>query len=291
MTPLEIAQEYFDAWNQRDATAVLATLGSEGTYADPMTKGPIRGTALASYINGLVAAFPDLSFEIASVGLAAPDLVAAQWIMRGTNTGSMMGLPPTGRRIEVPGADFIRVSGDSIASVQGYFDSRAVPDQIGLQVVVQPHAVGPFSFGTAVRAWAGASAQPGAFSITTIQARTEEESREVAERSRQIATEMLSLPGFLGFVGVTLGDRMMTITAWADAESPRQVMSRGHHGDAVQQFFGGGLGGGGFTSVFVPGRINTMWVRCGSCQRMANHATSHGLCTCGEALPEPIPYW
>jgi predicted ester cyclase len=47
-------------------------------------------------VNGLWAAFPDLSFEVASAGEAGPGLVAAQWIMRGTNLGSMMGLPPTG---------------------------------------------------------------------------------------------------------------------------------------------------------------------------------------------------
>ena len=61
-------------------------------------------------MQGLFAAFPDISFSIASAGLAAPDFVAAQWIMRGTNSGSMMGLPPTGKPIELHGADFIRVA-------------------------------------------------------------------------------------------------------------------------------------------------------------------------------------
>src|SRR5262245_834797 len=132
MTPLEIAQQYFDGWNRHDTAAVLATLGDEGTYADPMTGGPLRGAALAGYMTVLYEAFPDTSFEVVSAGLAAPDLVAAQWIMRGTHTGPMMGVPPTGKRIEVAGADFIRVSGDRIASVQGYFDSKAIPDQLGL---------------------------------------------------------------------------------------------------------------------------------------------------------------
>ena len=132
MTPLEIAQRYFDGWNTHDTAAVLATLGDRGTYSDPMTGGPLRGEALAGYMNALYEGFPDTSFVLVSAGLAAPDLVAAQWIMRGTNTGSMMGLPPTGKPIVVAGADFIRVSGDRIASVQGYFDSKAIPDQLGL---------------------------------------------------------------------------------------------------------------------------------------------------------------
>jgi predicted ester cyclase len=52
----------------------------------PAAVGRLRGDALAGYMNGLWAAFPDLSFEISSAGVAGPDLVAAQWIMRGTNT-------------------------------------------------------------------------------------------------------------------------------------------------------------------------------------------------------------
>ena len=125
-------------WNRRDPAAVLATMASNGTYADPTTGGALSGDAFAGYMKGLFSAFPDVAFEIASVGLAAPDLVAAQWIMRGTNTGSMMGLPPTGKRVEVKGADFIRVTGDKIRSVDGYFDSGETPKQLGLQVIVQP---------------------------------------------------------------------------------------------------------------------------------------------------------
>jgi heme-degrading monooxygenase HmoA len=157
--------------------------------------------------------------------------------------------------------------------------------------VVQPKAIGPFTFGTAVRAWGGASGKPGAFSITALHARSPEDQKGVSEQSRQIATEMLSMKGFLGFVGVTVGDRMLTISAWEDAEAPRQVMRGGRHAEAMKQFFGTELGGGGYTSVLVPERINTMWVRCPACQKMADHATRRGVCTCGAALPEPIPYW
>ena len=151
MNPLEIAQQYFDAWNRRDADAVLATFAADGTYCDPANGGRLRGEALKGYMAVLWAAFPDLSFEIASAGAAGPDLVAAQWIMHGTNTGSMMGLPPTGKAVTVQGADFIRVAGGKIQSVDGYFDSRAVPDQLGLQVLVQPKQLGPFSFGNSTR--------------------------------------------------------------------------------------------------------------------------------------------
>ena len=287
----ECVQKYFDGWNRRDADAVLATFAAEGTYCDPASGGRLRGEALAGYMQGLWAAFPDLSFEIASAGVAGPDLVAAQWIMHGTNSGSMMGLPPTGKAVTVSGADFIRVAGGKIKTVDGYFDSRAVPDQLGLQVLVQPKEIGPFAFGNATRGWGGKNIKPGAFSITVLEARSPEETRFVEQQSAPIVGEMMSMNGFLGWVGVTVGSRMMTISAWESAKDPRQLLAGGTHAGAMKKFFGTELAAGGFTSVWVPDRINTRWVRCGSCQRMADHERSAGTCSCGKKLPDPLPYW
>ena len=89
----------------------------------------------------------------------------------------LRGNPPTGGTVALPGADFIAVEGDKIRSVQGYFDRRAFVEQLGLQVIVQPRSVGPFSFGSSVRAQSGKRTKPGAFSLTWIQVRSEEEAR------------------------------------------------------------------------------------------------------------------
>jgi steroid delta-isomerase-like uncharacterized protein len=291
MEALEKSLQYFDAWNRRDADAVLATFAADGTYCDPTSGGRLRGEAFKAYMNGLWAAFPDLSFEIASKGLAAENLVAAQWIMRGTNTGSMMGLPPTGKSVMVAGADFIRVAGGQIQTVDGYFDSRAVPEQLGLQVLVQPKEVGPFAFGNASRASNGKNIRPGAFSITVLESRSPEEARVVEQHSAPIVGAMMSMNGFLSWVGVTVGSRMMTISAWEDAKNPRQLLAGGAHADAMKKFFGTELASGGFTSVWVPDRINTRWVRCVSCARMMDHERSARTCSCGATLPEPLSYW
>jgi steroid delta-isomerase-like uncharacterized protein len=291
MEALECAQKYFDAWNHRDADAVLATFSADGTYSDPVSGGRLQGEALKGYMQGLWAAFPDLSFEVASKGLAGENLVAAQWIMRGTNSGSMMGLPPTGKPVTVSGADFIQVAGGKIQTVDGYFDSRAVPEQLGLQVLVQPKELGPFVFGNSTRSWSGKNVKPGAFSVTVLEARSPEEIQAVTQQSAGIVEEMLAMNGFLGFVGVTVGQRMMTISAWENAKDPRQLLAGGSHADAMKKFFGTELAAGGFTSVWVPDRINARWVRCGSCHRMADHERSAGACSCGAKLRDPLPYW
>lgn len=290
-TALDLAHKYFAGWNRRDAGGVLATMEPGGTYSDPQTGGLLSGRLFHEYMDRLFASFPDVSFEIASEGLVAPDLVAAQWIMRGTNTGSMMGLPPTGKSVVLHGADFIRVGDSGIRSVNGYFDTRAIPEQLGLQVLVQPRALGPFTFGRATRASAGSAAKPGAFSITALRARDSADEAAVAEQSRRIANEMLGMNGFIGLLTAVCGERMLTISAWEHPDDPRQLMKGGEHATAMKQFFGKELGDGGYTAVFVPERINTMWVRCQECQKMVDVAAKQGACICGATLPQPLAYW
>jgi steroid delta-isomerase-like uncharacterized protein len=210
----KVVQDYFGAWNRHDAEAIIATFAEGGTYSDPSAGKGLEGNAIAAYAEGLWATFPDLSFEIISVGHMGADMVAAQWLMRGTNTGPLQNLPPTGRTVEVPGADFIVVQGDQLRSVQGYFDSKAVSDQLGLMVLVQPHAVGPFSFGTSVSVQTGKTCKPGAFSITKLETRSEDEAQQIRQLTRQISTEMLQMPGFISLVTMVVSRRMMTVAAW-----------------------------------------------------------------------------
>lgn len=55
MKNLELAKAYFDAWNSRDADAIVETFCDSGTYTDPTTKGPLSGPAIGAYATGLWA--------------------------------------------------------------------------------------------------------------------------------------------------------------------------------------------------------------------------------------------
>ena len=98
MDAIDVARNYFDTWNSRDQAAIGATLADGGTYEDPASGGGLSGPALAQYSGGLLAAFPDLSFEIISIAAMGDGVVAAEWLMTGTNSGPFGGGPPTGNR-------------------------------------------------------------------------------------------------------------------------------------------------------------------------------------------------
>jgi steroid delta-isomerase-like uncharacterized protein len=290
MSSLQQAQRYFDAWNAQDAAAIVATFAPGGTYQDPTTPGPLTGEAIGHYATGLWAAFPDLCFEMTSVAPAGDGMVAAQWVMRGTNSGSMFGLPPSGKQVELPGADFVVVEDAGLCSVTGYFDSGALPRQLGLQIVVQPHQIGPFTFGTATSVQSGKQATPGAVSLTSLIMAEPAEEELVINYSRQVALEMLQMPGFVSFQGITVGRRMLTLSTWDSAEDPKLLLRGGTHKESMRHFYQDGHYLGGVTSVWQPVRV-TYSARCTTCGKMNRADAPITQCSCGAALSIPESTW
>jgi steroid delta-isomerase-like uncharacterized protein len=227
MEPIDVARDYFDAWNRRDPDAIVAAFADGGTCTDPLA-GTLAGPAIGAYAACLFAAFPDLAFDIVGAALAGDGVIAAQWLMPGTNTGPFRGAPATGRSAALPGAAFIAVAGNSVRSVEGYFDSAATPRQLGLQVIVRPAQIGPFSFGASTRVHSGKTTKPGAFGVTVLEARSDEEVQEVLSRSRAIATEVLRMDGFISVVLAMVGRRMLTVSAWERPEDIAQLRDSSH---------------------------------------------------------------
>ena len=60
-----------------------------------------------------IAAFPDLSFENEHM-IAEGDLVAAHNLMRGTQQGAFMGVPPSGKSFAVEASDVCRFTEDGL---------------------------------------------------------------------------------------------------------------------------------------------------------------------------------
>ena len=100
--------------------------------------------------------------------------------------------------------------------------------------------------------------------------------------------ELPKQEGFLGLLTATVGDRMITVSAWAGPDDPRRMMTSGVHKSAMPAFFRE-VSAGGWTSVWTPERINPHWIRCASCGQMEDSAKTQA-CRCGAALPK-TPSW
>jgi steroid delta-isomerase-like uncharacterized protein len=89
--------------------------------------GPEGAKAIVGTYRG---AFPDLQFNIDDQ-VAEGDKVVTRWTARGTNTGELMGMPPTGKKAVVTGMDISRMANGKIAETWGQFDALGMLQQIG----------------------------------------------------------------------------------------------------------------------------------------------------------------
>ena len=85
----------------------------------------VADTRLQEHIAFFEGAFPGYQL-VAKEMLAEGDSVVVDAAMRGTHTGELMGIPPTGRDVEVPFIIIYKVSGGKIV------DHTMVADQAGL---------------------------------------------------------------------------------------------------------------------------------------------------------------
>lgn len=77
------------------------------------------------------AAFPDLNITVEDV-IAKGDKVWAYTTMRGTNTGAMMGMPATGKKVEVKGFDIVRFVNGKAVEHWGLNDDLKMMMQLGM---------------------------------------------------------------------------------------------------------------------------------------------------------------
>lgn len=91
-------------------------------------RGPEGPRAVAQYYRG---AFPDIQYTIEDQ-IAEGDKVVTRWTARGTNNGSLMGMPATGKTALVTGIETDRLENGKIAESWVNFDAMTMLVQLGL---------------------------------------------------------------------------------------------------------------------------------------------------------------
>jgi steroid delta-isomerase-like uncharacterized protein len=84
------------------------------------------------------AAFPDLRFEPKQF-FTNGDTVAVYYRVTGTHTGEFMGIPATGKSVDVNGVDIVRFGDDGLGREHwGVFDAMSMMQQLGVVPAGQP---------------------------------------------------------------------------------------------------------------------------------------------------------
>jgi predicted ester cyclase len=99
-----------EVYDQRKLEVVDEIFASDFTLHDPDLPGGARGPeGIKRIVETFVDAFPDLQITLDDE-LSSGDKVVTRWTSRGTHQGELMGIAPTGRRIEVTAVGIWRVA-------------------------------------------------------------------------------------------------------------------------------------------------------------------------------------
>jgi steroid delta-isomerase-like uncharacterized protein len=126
----KIVRRYQEIYNSNDLDA-LGEVVSEDLLTPRIMPGIPTGIEGAKSAHRLMlAGFPDYQTVIEDL-FAEGDKVAARITMSGTNTGSFMGIPATGKRVSFTGIYIARIAGGKIVEHWGEEDSVSLLQQLG----------------------------------------------------------------------------------------------------------------------------------------------------------------
>lgn len=120
------------AFSAKNMEALLACYADDMLQYEPFIEEPIAGMdALRRYYEGSFEYFPDETIEIGNL-ISIGKWAVGQWVCRGTQTGDFIGLPPTGRRFEVPECGVYEFREDGLVqNLWVYVDSGTIAKQLG----------------------------------------------------------------------------------------------------------------------------------------------------------------
>jgi steroid delta-isomerase-like uncharacterized protein len=124
-----IVKRHADAENRHDVEATIATFHRPRYEVNGQ---PSDGTeAVRELLQGLMNGFPDLHADIGKMR-HADDAVFGEGLITGTHDGEWAGIPPTGRRIEVPVVGIFEFDDDRLLCEKVYIDMATILTQIGV---------------------------------------------------------------------------------------------------------------------------------------------------------------
>jgi steroid delta-isomerase-like uncharacterized protein len=130
-------QRAFDGLFSRGELALADELVSADFLNHEAPPGAPRGPAgLRLLVTMLRTAFPDIHYKVEEL-LAEGDLVAARTILRGTQQGTFMGIPATGRSVMQEQIHILRFEDGKIVEHRAVRDDLGMLQQLG---VIPAHA-------------------------------------------------------------------------------------------------------------------------------------------------------
>ena len=129
---IQLLLESLEALNARDADRFMATIHEDVTWSLDATKDPISGPrALRTVVEAMIAAIPDMHYELVQILGAGNDHVVIRYVLRGTHGGDFMGIAPSQNKIEMHGCVVSEIKDGKRYRMWQYASGPGLLDQLG----------------------------------------------------------------------------------------------------------------------------------------------------------------
>lgn len=129
----DLARRFMEeAYNKGNVDFIDEVVASDYVAHDPNSPEGTGGGAdgAKQFVETYRSAFPDLRMTIEDL-IAEGDKVVVRWTARGTHQGELMGIPPSGNRVEVTGISVDRIEGGKFVEGWSSYDALGMMQQIG----------------------------------------------------------------------------------------------------------------------------------------------------------------
>lgn len=136
----KIASQYLEARNSADLDLLDDIYAPDVVVHDCSAPEDLRGLeALKTFYEASHAGFPDFQVRFDDV-LVSENYIIFRGTVEGTHTGTLRGIPPTGKHISFSCVAIDRIEGDKIVEEWVYFNVLDLLQQLGFSAPLPPAA-------------------------------------------------------------------------------------------------------------------------------------------------------
>lgn len=132
----KLAKEGYDLFTKGDLNKLAQHFSDNATMTSMSTGEVMKGrNNVIGFIGNFRTAFPDMTLDVKRQ-IACADEVVTEFVAKGTHKGVFMtpngDIPPTGRKVEVPLCEILKVKDGLFTDSHLYFDTLSLMTQLGV---------------------------------------------------------------------------------------------------------------------------------------------------------------
>ena len=125
-----VVRSVYAAINAGDLDALAALIAEELVEHDVVPGMPPTKAGVIQFFTSMRESFSSFTLTVHDM-IAEGDNVFTRTTMSGTNVGEFMGMPATGKDVEVPIADYFRLANGKVVEHWGVTDTGIMREQLG----------------------------------------------------------------------------------------------------------------------------------------------------------------